>query len=122
MIAADINPLWVLVGSFITAFLTYLGLRLKNSGSVRTSPPEVIFEAGEQVRHELVERLQALKVDLSDVKAEFAAYRVNATAREKELQTRVSQLQTRVSHLEDELFNITQKLRREEKRNGTASQ
>lgn len=101
---------WVLLAAMATALFTYLGLRLKNSGSIRTTEPEIIFKAGEDVRHELVELIIALKADLQQLKIEYAAYRKEAEEKEENWRKRVSQL-------EDELFDVTERLRREEIRN-----
>lgn len=63
-------------GTAAGGLATYLAIRRQSRGDVRSSSADVIFQASESIRHDLMARLESVQVELAGVKAELAA--VNA--------------------------------------------
>lgn len=99
-------PLYALLGVIFTALAAIWQARRveradkrKNSGTVASSSADVLWAASEQIRHDLRDQVDRLQTELHEVKDMADKWR------------------TRVEELEDELFDLSERLRREEETN-----
>lgn len=93
------TPVAALLGGGVAAGAAWLTARRNTSGSVRTSEAQILWEQSQQMRQELVDRVNALQKQLDTTKENCDTCRHELTVAQREMAAQ----QSRIQALGDEL-------------------
>lgn len=113
------GPVYVLIGVIITTIGAIVQAKISEKNEAKKAKveaeapmQEVVFKAGEQIRHELRDELERARHEIVDLRRQV-------TESERRRVEEGNVWRRKVEELEDELFDISERLRREEAKNGS---